>query len=129
MEEELNQYQSFLEEPISEQVELVIERGNALSVVIARTGKMMADSKTILNEKMQSEVIEALRKIAKETPFATSRTVNALIDSLCREERRQVEWIERINRTATHQLDWRRTLVSKAKADQYYSTGINTQRN
>ena len=129
MEEELNEYQSFLEEPISEQVELVIERGNALSVVIARTGKMMADSKTVLNEKMQSEVIEALRKIAKETPFATSRTVNALIDSLCREERRQVEWIERINRTATHQLDWCRTLVSKAKADQYYSTGINTQRN
>ena len=129
MEEELNEYQSFLEEPISEQVELVIERGNALSVVIARTGKMMADSKTILNEKMQSEVMEALRKIAKETPFATSRTVNALIDSLCREERRQVEWIERLNRTATHQLDWCRTLVSKAKADQYYSTGISTQRN
>jgi len=129
MEEELNQYQSFLEEPISEQVELVIERGNALSVVIARTGKMLADSKTVLNEKMQSEVMDALRKIAKETPFATSRTVNALIESLCREERRQVEWIERINRTATHQLDWCRTLVSKAKADQYYSTGINTQRN
>jgi protein-disulfide isomerase-like protein with CxxC motif len=120
--------QTNLEMPISEQVELVIERGNELAVIIARTGYMLAQAKNNMNEKMQSEVMNALRRIAKETPFATSRTVNSLVDTLCREERFLVDWIERLNRTATHQLDWCRTLVSKAKQDQYYSTGINNQR-
>lgn len=120
--------QTNLEMPISEQVELVIERGNELAVIIARTGYMLAQAKNNMNEKMQSEVMNALRRIAKETPFATSRTVNSLVDTLCREERFLVDWIERLNRTAVHQLDWCRTLVSKAKQDQYYSTGINNQR-
>lgn len=128
MKVECETIQANLEAPISEQVQLVIERGSELSVIIARTGYMLALSKQSLNDKMQSEVMTALKKIAKETPFATSRTVNALIDSLCREEQFMVDWIERLNRTATHQLDWCRTLVSKAKQDMYYSSGINNQR-
>lgn len=128
MKTECETIQANLEFPISEQVELVIERGNELSVIIARTGYMLALAKQNLNDKMQSEVMTALKKIAKETPFATSKTVNALIDSLCKDERFMVDWIERLNRTATHQVDWCRTLVSKAKQDQYYSSGINNQR-
>lgn len=125
MREECQQIQDYLEVVISEDVNEVIERGNELSVFIARTGKMMADAKIKLNERMQSEAIEMLRRVAKESPGATTKTINLLADSLCREEKYLVDWTERLNKTATHQLDWCRTLVSKAKQDQYYSRGMN----
>ena len=129
MNQELNDIQSFLEITISEDINEAIERGNSLSVYIARTGKLLADAKKELDMRMQSEVISMLQRVAKETPNATSKTVNALTDSLCREEKYMVNWIERLNRTATHQLDWMRTLVSKAKHDSYYSSGVSQTMN
>lgn len=123
---ELDQYQSFLEDKITEELETVILRGNELAVIIARTGYLLAFSRQTLNEKMQSEIMQSLKKIAKETPFATSRTVNALIDSLCREERFIVDWIDRLNRTATHQIEYCRTLISLAKQEKYSTRSFNT---
>ena len=86
-------------------------------VYIARTGKMKADAKYWLNTKKQSEVMETLRQVAKETPYATSKAVNAMIDSLCKEEEFLYDMIERLNRTSTHQYEWCRTLISAAKAE------------
>ena len=124
--DEIEQYQSFLEEPISEEVEAAFQKGNELVVIIARTGYLFADFKRTLNGKMQSEVMKSLKKIANETPFATSRTVNALIDSLCREERFMVDWTERINKSATHQLEYIRTIISYAKQEKYSTRQFNT---
>ena len=39
------------------------------------------------------------------------------IDSLCKNEQYLVDWCDRLNRTATHQLEWCRTIISKAKAE------------
>ena len=116
--------QSFLEITVSEQVEEVLERGNDLSVHIARTGKMLADAKYHLNEKMKSEVFSTLEKTAKQAG-ATSTAINAIIKSLCRDEQYIVDWVERLNRSATHQLEWCRTMVSKAKADAYLAGGVS----
>lgn len=124
MKVELETMQAFLEIPITEELSAAVERGNDLTIIIARSGYLIAETKKILNEKMQSEVMEALRNIAKETPYATSRTVNALIDSLCREERYLHEWVERINKTATHQLEYIRTLISLAKQELYNNRPI-----
>lgn len=125
MKTELETMQIFLEMPITEELSAAIDRGNDLAVLIARSGYIMADTKRTLNEKLQGDIMEALRNIAKETPFATSRTVNALIDSLCREERYLFDWAERINKTATHQLEYIRTLISLAKQEMYNNRPIN----
>lgn len=114
---EAESIQSFLEITMSEDASEAQLRGNELMVYIARTGKMKADAKYWLNAKKQSEVMETLRQVAKETPYATSKAVNALIDSLCREEEFLYDMIERLNRTATHQYEWCRTLISAAKAE------------
>jgi len=124
MQVELETMQTFLEMPVSEELSLVVERGKDLTVIIARSSYLMAETKRTLNEKLQSEVMMSLREIARETPFATSRTVNALIDSLCREERFIYEWTERINRTATHQIEFIRTLISLAKQELYNNRSI-----
>jgi len=125
--EECKEIQSFLDCVMSEQIEEVLYRGNQISTYKSRTGKMMADAKYHLDNKMNSEIMETLKKIAKESPFATSKTVNLLVDSLCKDEHYLYKWIERLNSTCAYQLDWCRTVVSNAKADRYASRGVSGQ--
>ena len=113
---ELEAMETVLRTGCSEQVEEVVARGNTLAVYIARSGKLLADANCHLNARMRQEVFETLKTAAKQAG-ATSKAVNAIVDSLCRDEQYLSEWSERINRSATHQLDWCRTLVSKAKAE------------
>ena len=113
---ELSSIDAFLNITMSEQIEEAILRGNDLAVYIARTGKLLADAKYHLNAKKKTEVFDTLRDIAARAG-ATSKAVNAIIDSLCKDEQYLVDWCERLNRTATHQLEWCRTVISKAKAE------------
>lgn len=107
---------SFLQETMSEMAEEAVMRGNDLAVYIARTGKMLADAKYHLSEAKKDEVLDVLRETAKNAK-STSKATNALIDSICKEEQYLVDWCERLNRSATHQLDWCRTLIAKARAE------------
>ena len=75
---------------------------------------------------MNSEVIQALKETAKEARV-TATAVNALINSICREERYLVDWCERCNRAATHQLSWCVTVISKAKAEMQMSGSYNNK--
>ena len=113
---ELTNIDSFLNITCSEQIEEIVARGNDLAVYISRSGKLLADAKHHLNAKLKSEVFETLKDTAKQAG-ATSKAVNKIIDSLCADDQYLVDWADRINRTATHQLDWARSLVSKAKAE------------
>lgn len=114
--EELKAIDSFLNLTMSEEVQEVVLRGNDLAVYIARTGKLLADAKYYLNGKKKSEVFDTLRETATRAG-ATSKAINAIIDSLCKNEQYLVDWCERLNRTATHQLEWCRTLIAKARAE------------
>ena len=42
-----------------------------------------------------------------------------------KEEQYLVDWCERINRTATHQLEWCRTLIAKARAEMALAPSYN----
>lgn len=113
---ELTNIDQFLNITMSENPEEAVQRGNDLAVYIARTGKMLADAKYWLNEAVKSEVMQTLVDTAKNSK-ATATAINALVNSLCREERYLVDWCERCNRTATHQLSWCVTVISKAKEE------------
>lgn len=113
---ELNEIDGFLNITMSENPEEAVVRGNDLAAYVARTGKLLADAKYHLNETKNNEVVETLREAAKNAK-ATAKAVNALIDSICREEQYLVDWCERANRTATHQLSWCVTVISKAKEE------------
>lgn len=119
---------SFLQETMSEMAEEAVMRGNDLAVYIARTGKMLADAKYHLSEAKKDEVLDVLRETAKNAK-ATSKATNALIDSICKEEQYLVDWCERLNRSATHQLDWCRTLISKAKEEMRLSPQMYNSNN
>lgn len=119
---------SFLQETMSEMAEEAVMRGNDLAVYIARSGKMLADAKYHLNTAKKDEVLDVLRETAKNAK-ATSKATNALIDSICKEEQYLVDWCERLNRSATHQLDWCRTLISKAKEEMRLSPQMYNSNN
>ena len=115
---ELEAIQQFLEISISEDMNEVEQRGNELTVYMARSGKLLADAKYHRDEKLKSAIVEELKKILQLAPS----TANKYIDALTKEENYLVSWSERVNRTCTHQIDWCRTLISKAKEEMRVSS-------
>lgn len=125
--DELRTIDAFLNITMSENAEEAVLRGNDLAVHIARSGKLLADAKYHLNEKMKDEIFETIREAAKQAG-ATATAINALVKSLCRDEQYLVDWCERMNRTATHQLDWCRSVLSKAKTEMQYMSSYNNSK-
>lgn len=98
---------------LSEDVNEAVLRGNYCAASIARTGKLLSDAKIHKDRKLNSELIKEMKKIVN----LPATTANKYVDALCVNENYAVNWSERLNRTCTHQLDWCRTLISKAKAE------------
>lgn len=130
IENELTQAQDYLEQIMPDHPDDIVERGAQLQVWIARSGKLLADSKLMLNEATQGEVMKILTSVAKASG-ASHTAVNALVKSSCRQEQYLVDWAERINRTATHQLEFLRSMLSKAKEEMrisaYQMGNVNNQ--
>lgn len=110
---ELLEIQDFVEITPSDDVNEVVNRGNDLVAYLARTSKILADAKLMKDEKTNSTFIEEIKRISQLSPTVA----NKYIDSLCKDENYIVNWAERLNRTCTHQLDWCRSVLSKAKEE------------
>lgn len=90
------------------------DRIATLGVYMARSGNMLADAKRLLRARKSAEISKTIIAIAKES--CLSATVqNALLDSICEEEAYLVDWLDRINRSATHQVESCRSLLSFEK--------------
>ena len=113
---EAQQIQEFLEITMSDNPQEVIERGNDLQVYMARTGKLLADAKYMLNEKKRHETMDIIRDFIIDQKLS-AKVQNSLIDGLCKEEQYLVDWIDRLNAACTHQLDWCRSVNSKNKEE------------
>lgn len=111
--EELKEMQSNIEVEISDNIDEAVERGNVLAVYIARSGKLLADAKFHREKKLRSDIVAELKQIVKLTPSVATKFVDTLVEK----ENYLMNWADRLNRTCTHQLEWCRTLVSKAKAE------------
>ena len=107
----------------SDDINEIVERGNDLIVYINRTGKMLADAKYHLNKMRKDEIMEVIQQIIPEK--LSAKVQNALVDSIAREQQFLVDWCERQNRTAVHQLDWCRTVISKSKTEMQYLGSYN----
>lgn len=117
--------QSFLEITVSEQTAELVERGNTLVVYLARTSYLLAEAKNLYLQKINSDLMKQLNKQLAEVPVLTSKAINLISDSVAREEKYSVNWLDRLNSTVTHQLDWLRTLISKAKSEMYQNRNFN----
>ena len=113
---ELQAIQDFLEEPTVDDPDMIIERTNELCQYLARTGKIQADAELEYNKAVSEEVKDIIRKMVLGLG-ASHTAANALIKSAGHRQRHVLTWAERLNRTCVHQLDWARTIISKAKEE------------
>lgn len=110
---ELKIIQSVIDIEMNEDIQEAVDRGNYCAAQLARTGKLLADAKIHRDRKLTSEVVANLKKVI----VLPASTANKYVDAMCFDENYLVNWCERVNRSCTHQLDWCRTLISKAKAE------------
>ncbi|GIZ08339.1 hypothetical protein [Flavobacterium sp. UMI-01] len=110
---ELTTIQAFLEVTMSEDATEAVVRGNDLAVYMARTGKLIADAKIHREQKLRSSMIQEYKKLIE---FPASVAVK-YTDTLVENETYLLTWATRLNAACTHQLDWCRTIISKAKAE------------
>lgn len=110
---ELTDIQNFLEMTMSEDAQEAVVRGNDLSVYMARTGKLVADSKYHRDQKLRSEMIKEYQKLLDFPASVAVKYTDALVEN----ETYLMTWATRLNASCTHQLDWCRTIISKAKAE------------
>lgn len=110
---ELQDIQNFIEETMSEDPNEAVLRGNDLSVYMARTGKLLADAKYHRDKKLRSEIVSQIKEMVKLPPSVATKFTDTLVER----ESYLMNWAERSNRSCTHQLEWCRTIISKAKAE------------
>lgn len=110
---ELTDIQNFLEITMSEDANEAVVRGNDLSVYMARTGKLVADAKHHRDQKLRSEMIKEYQKLLDFPASVAVKYTETLVEN----ETYLMTWATRLNASCTHQLDWCRTIISKAKAE------------
>jgi hypothetical protein len=103
--------------------DMIFERGNQLASYVSTTGKMKADSKYHLLEATRSGIFAHIEHLSKETGMSATAQ-KELINSLTASGQRLNQWCDRLNATATHQLEWCRSMLSYIKADMNASFGV-----
>jgi len=114
MREEAQKIQDYLDINVSSEPAELTERIATLMSYMSRSGEMLAKAKKILRAKKTAEISKTIINIAKKQCLSAS-VQNALLDSICEDESYMVDWIERINRSCTHQIDGLRSLLSYEK--------------
>jgi hypothetical protein len=114
MKDEAQKIQDYLDITVSTDPAEIVSRIGTLMAYMSRSGEMLAKAKRDLRAKKTTEISKTILSIAKEQCLSAS-VQNALLDSICGDEAYMVDWLERINRSCTHQLDSLRSLLSYEK--------------
>lgn len=112
--------QAFLGEKITDEMNLVTERGNMLNAYLARTSELMKDSVLHYNLSKASEIGKIIEQVVREARLS-AKLQNALVDSVSAREQSIVVWTERLHKTAKAQLIWCSVLIKKATEEMKFS--------
>lgn len=107
--------QSYLEKKTGSEPNDLISKAENLSVMIAQSGQCLADAKYFQDSAVNGAIMEALQKAYEERLSAT--TINQFVKTAAKEFNYIVNWLDRINSAAVHQLDSVRTQISYRKAE------------
>lgn len=109
---ELQNMQEYLEQQTPDMPNELIERIGRLNVIMARSGKLLADAKMLQDEAI-AKVFDSNERLLN----VPATTATKYIASNTKEENYIVNMCDRINRACVHQADNIRTIVSFAKQD------------
>ena len=108
---ELEQYQAFLEQPLSGEPDEMVRVLGELNTILARSGLLLAEAKKMRDEKMKDVFFVEFAKLKQLSPTLAKQYVEAS----CKDENYVVNWSERVNRSCVHVGDNLRTIISLAK--------------
>lgn len=106
--------QSYLQKKPADQDEQLLLRLERLQILLAKSGKMLADAKHHLDAKKNDAIMETLKEALEQTDW-TASMINKKIDALCRDEHYLVNLIDRINSSASNQIKALITIISYRK--------------
>ena len=121
MKKELEEIQAFLEEPLSDDPDLIVQRGAALNVYLARTAKIQADAQLAYDKVVTQEIKDIIKELTIGAG-GTATAANALVKAAGRDQKHILVWAERLNRTCVHQIDWARSVLSKMREEMRMNT-------
>ena len=107
--------QSYLEKRAGSEPNDLIDRADNLAILIAKSGQCLASAKYLQDTVVNGAILEALQKAYEER--LSPSTINKFVTSAAKEFNYLVNWFDRINSAAVHQLDGVRTVISYRKAE------------
>ena len=111
--QELTEIQLFIDSEYTEDVAVLIPRLTRIGAYMSRTGYLKAVAESDRDRAMAAVFSEHSKAILKMPATVSTK----FIGSQCARENYYCTWIDRINRTCTHQADIIRTQISFAKED------------
>lgn len=114
LKKEAKEIQDYLDITCSENPEELQERIRIVMSLLSRTSFMLAEAKRYLRAKKSDEIKAQICEIVN-LQYLSAKVQNALLDSIAKEESYLVDWLDRLNATATHQVDGLRSLLSYEK--------------
>jgi hypothetical protein len=121
IEQELEQIERFLQQPLPADVNALVEHGHKVYAVLARSGELLADAKYHRDNDEARAIIANLAKDAGCPPSILKK----LVESSCARQNHLVNGLDNAYRAAIHLIDWSRTVISKEKAEMALSSGIS----
>jgi len=97
-------------------IESVVRRSETLEIIMSQSGKLCADAKYHKDKRCNDAIMETLRDALSQGGYSPS-LINKKVDALCMDFNYIEKWADRVNRTATHQLDFSRSTISKYKSE------------
>ena len=108
-------FQSFLETRHGQEPEQLLERVELLAILVAQSGQCLADAKYHQDCVINGEIGQAIDRYL--TDKLSASTINQYVKTAAKDYNYLVNWLDRINATATHQLDALRTIISYRKTE------------
>ncbi|MDE5945557.1 MAG: hypothetical protein K2G93_08260 [Rikenella sp.] len=108
---EAERIQAYLEITASDDPNELVARLSDLNVYLARTGRMLAEASCI-RDRAVAAVYASRAEVIERMPATVARR---FVDSQTADENELVVWLDRLNRTCTHQSENLRTQISFAK--------------
>ena len=113
--ESATKMQSYLEKRAGGEPNDLIDRAENLAILIAKSGQCLASAKYLQDTVVNGAIMEALQKAYEER--LSPSTINKFVVTAAKDFNYLVNWFDRINATATHQLDAIRTIISYRKSE------------
>ena len=115
LKETAERMQAYLEKKPGTEPNDLIERAENLNVLIAQSGSCLADAKYLQDIVVNGAIMEALQKAYEER--LSPSTINKFVTTAAKDQNYLVNFFDRINSSAVHQLDSLRSILSYRKAE------------